>query len=61
MKATKAQRAFLIKIGRKGGKATTAAKAAAVRRNGCQPCRPGKRRGHPFTKNKPSTGATETA
>lgn len=31
--------------GRKGGLSTSAAKAAAVRKNGCMPCGPGKKRG----------------
>lgn len=42
---TEAQRQAKVEAGRKGGRSTSAAKAAAVRANGRMPCAPGKSRG----------------
>ena len=44
-------REFFSKCGEKGGSATSEKKTKAVRKNGCAPCHPGKKRGRPKLKS----------
>lgn len=46
-----AVREYLSMNGSKGGSVKSEKKAAAVRRNGCAPCRPGRFRGRPPKKS----------